>query len=123
MTCLPATSIENGRCVIGTSKASSGSVPMPPARRSAAGFPCASPSPSASNGNSRLDFVADMYTETEFLDEFDPLIHEPGVNVVPIRSREPLGFYAAVILPGSKNTAESVRALHALRGQTLAQAH
>ena len=52
---MTATSSENGRCVIGTSNASSGSVPMPPARRSAAGLPCASPSPSASNGNSRLD--------------------------------------------------------------------
>ena len=52
---MTATSSENGRCVIGTSNASSGSVPMPPARRSAAGSPCASPSPSASNGNSRLD--------------------------------------------------------------------
>jgi hypothetical protein len=50
-----ATSIVNGRCVTGTSNASSGSVPMPPARRSAVGLPCASPSPFASNGNSRLD--------------------------------------------------------------------
>ena len=45
------------------------------------------------------------------LDEFDPLIHEPGVNVVPIRDFAALDGFRAVLLPGSKNTIESLRHL------------
>ncbi len=47
------------------------------------------------------------------LDELDPLIHTPGVNVVPVRERRSLAGFAAVVLPGSKNSAESLRYLHA----------
>jgi hypothetical protein len=50
-----ATSMANGHSAQGTSNASQGSVPIPPALRSAAGFRWASPSPSASKGNRRLD--------------------------------------------------------------------
>ena len=45
------------------------------------------------------------------LDEFDPLIHEPGVTVVPIRDFATLDNFHAIILPGSKNTAQSLRHL------------
>lgn len=45
------------------------------------------------------------------LDEFDPLIHERGVTVVPIRGFATLDGFHAVILPGSKNTARSLRHL------------
>ena len=42
------------------------------------------------------------------LDEFDPLIHERGVTVVPIRDFAALDGFHAIILPGSKNTAKSL---------------
>jgi len=45
------------------------------------------------------------------LDEFDPLIHEPGVSVVPIRDFAALDGFHAVLLPGSKNTVASLRHL------------
>ncbi len=45
------------------------------------------------------------------LDEFDPLIHERGVTVVPIREFATLEGFHAIILPGSKNTAKSLRHL------------
>ena len=54
-----------------------------------------------------------LYPYASNLDEFDPLLHEPGVTVVPIREPEPLDRFAAVLLPGSKNTAESLRHLRA----------
>ena len=52
-----------------------------------------------------------VYPYASNLDEFDPLIHEPGVTVVPVRDRQPLDGFDAIILPGSKNTAESLRDL------------
>ena len=52
-----------------------------------------------------------LYPYASNFDEFDPLLHEPGVTVVPIREPGPLDGYAAVLLPGSKNTAESLRYL------------
>ena len=57
------------------------------------------------------------YPYASNVDEFDPLIHESGVNVVPIREFTLLDTYHAVILPGSRNTAES---LHHLRQVGLA---
>lgn len=51
------------------------------------------------------------YPYASNLDEFDPLIHEDAVTVVPLREFARLDRYHAVILPGSKNTAESLRAL------------
>ncbi len=44
-----------GRSGFGTSKASSASVPMPPARASAASSSCALPLAFASNGSNKLD--------------------------------------------------------------------
>ncbi|MCX6048325.1 MAG: cobyric acid synthase [Chloroflexi bacterium] len=52
-----------------------------------------------------------LYPYASNLDEFDPLIHTPGVNVVPIRTLTSLQDFQAVILPGSKNTVESLRYL------------
>jgi adenosylcobyric acid synthase len=52
-----------------------------------------------------------LYPYASNLDEFDPLLHEPGVTLVPIREPGPLDGFAAVLLPGSKNTAESLRYL------------
>jgi adenosylcobyric acid synthase len=51
------------------------------------------------------------YPYASNLDEFDPLVYEEGVAVVPLRERCDLGKFDAVILPGSKNTAESLRFL------------
>ena len=45
------------------------------------------------------------------LDEFDPLIHERGVTVVPLRDFATLEGFHAIILPGSKNTGQSLRHL------------
>lgn len=52
-----------------------------------------------------------VYPYASNLDEFDPLIHERGVSVVPVRDRIPLHHFNAIILPGSKNTAASMRFL------------
>jgi len=52
-----------------------------------------------------------VYPYASNLDEFDPLVNEPGVTVVPLRDRLPLAGFDAIILPGSKNTAESLRYL------------
>lgn len=52
-----------------------------------------------------------VYPYASNLDEFDPLLNQPGVNVVPIRNFERLDRYQGIILPGSKNTAESLRYL------------
>jgi len=52
-----------------------------------------------------------VYPYASNLDEFDPLVHEPGVTVVPIRDLEPLEPYDAILLPGSKNSAASARHL------------
>jgi adenosylcobyric acid synthase len=47
------------------------------------------------------------------LDEFDPIIHAPGVSVTPIGARSSLAGYDAIVLPGSTNTAASLRHLRA----------
>jgi adenosylcobyric acid synthase len=47
------------------------------------------------------------------LDEFDPIIHAPGVRVTPIGGRASLAGYDAIILPGSTNTAASLRHVQA----------
>lgn len=52
-----------------------------------------------------------VYPYASNLEEFDPLIHEPGVSVVPIHSLTRLDGYHAILLPGSKNTVASLRYL------------
>ena len=51
------------------------------------------------------------YPYASNLDEFDPLIYEPGVSVVPIRDAARLDGFAAIILPGTKNTGQSLSSL------------
>ncbi|MBI4310751.1 MAG: cobyric acid synthase [Chloroflexi bacterium] len=60
-------------------------------------------------GQINLALIAYPYASN--LDEFDPLIHEHGVSVVPIRDFARLTDYHALLLPGSKNTAQSLRHL------------
>ncbi len=62
-------------------------------------------------GHINLALLAYPYASN--LDEFDPLIAEPGVTVTPLREFAGLGGFQAVILPGSKNTAASLRHLRA----------
>ncbi len=52
-----------------------------------------------------------LYPYASNLDEFDPLIYERGVSVVPVREPTPLTDFDAIILPGSKHTAASLRYL------------
>jgi adenosylcobyric acid synthase len=54
-----------------------------------------------------------LYPYASNFDEFDPLLHEPGVTVVPVREAGPLQAFDALVLPGSKNTAASLRYLRA----------
>lgn len=52
------------------------------------------------------------YPYASNLDEFDPLIHQSGINVVPLRDVRDLEVFDALILPGSRNTAQSMRWLN-----------
>lgn len=61
--------------------------------------------------NGRINIALIVYPYASNLDEFDPLIYERGVSVVPIRESTPLAQFDAIILPGSKHTAESLRFL------------
>ena len=47
------------------------------------------------------------------LDEFDSIIHAPGVAVTPVAAGASLAGYDAIVLPGSTNTAASLRHLRA----------
>lgn len=58
-----------------------------------------------------------LYPWAANLDEFDPLVHEPGVTVVPVTEPISLDSFRAIILPGTKNT---VASLHHLRASGLA---
>lgn len=68
----------------------------------------------ASPDDRQINIALIAYPYASNLDEFDPLIHESGVNIVPIRKYVPLDDYRAVILPGSKNTTESLRFLRSV---------
>jgi adenosylcobyric acid synthase len=59
----------------------------------------------------RTNVALFAYPYASNLDEFDPLVFEDGVTVVPLRDRTDLSDFQAVILPGTKNTAESLRHL------------
>jgi adenosylcobyric acid synthase len=54
-----------------------------------------------------------LYPYASNLDEWDPLVHERGVTVVPIKDARPLDAFDAILLPGSKHTAASLRWLRA----------
>jgi adenosylcobyric acid synthase len=59
----------------------------------------------------QINIALIAYPYASNLDEFAPLIHEREVSVVPIRDFAELNSYHAIILPGSKNTAGSLRHL------------
>src|SRR5512138_2718248 len=55
-----------------------------------------------------------LYPWAANLDEFDALAHETGVTLVPVTEATPLDEFRAVLLPGSKNTAASLRWLRSV---------
>jgi adenosylcobyric acid synthase len=59
----------------------------------------------------RINIALLVFPYASNLDEFDPIIHAPGVSVTPIGAGASLSGYDAVILPGSTNTAASLRHL------------
>jgi adenosylcobyric acid synthase len=59
----------------------------------------------------KINVALIAYPYASNLDEFDALVHERAVNVVPLREPCSLEEFHAIILPGSKNTAESLRYL------------
>jgi adenosylcobyric acid synthase len=59
----------------------------------------------------RINLALIAYPYASNLDEFDALIHEQEVTVVPIRDFARLDSYHAILLPGSKNTAVSLQYL------------
>jgi adenosylcobyric acid synthase len=61
----------------------------------------------------RINIALLVFPYASNLDEFDPLIHAPGVAVTPVGARASLGAYDAIILPGSTNSAASLRHLRA----------
>jgi adenosylcobyric acid synthase len=61
----------------------------------------------------RINVALLLFPYASNLDEFDPLIHAPGVSVTPIGVGASLAAYDAIILPGSTNTAASLRHLRA----------
>ena len=65
----------------------------------------------------RINVALLVYPYASNLDEFDPIIHAPGVTVTPLGASASLAGYDAIILPGSTNTAAS---LHHLRAEGLA---
>lgn len=65
----------------------------------------------ASISEEAINLALLTYPYASNLEEFDPLLHEPGVNVVPVREFARLTDFRAILLPGTKNTAESLRHL------------
>ncbi|EDM66634.1 MAG: cobyric acid synthase [Moritella sp.] len=57
-------------------------------------------------GHINIALIAYPYAAN--MDEFDNLIHQDNVNVVPLRDGQSLVDFDAIILPGSKNTAASL---------------
>jgi len=52
------------------------------------------------------------YPYASNMDEFDPLIHQDDINLVPISKDGDLSHYDALILPGSKNSGASLAFLN-----------
>ncbi len=59
----------------------------------------------------KINIALIMYPYASNMDEFDSLINTDGINVVPVNSMMPLDHFRAILLPGSKNTVESLRYL------------
>lgn len=58
------------------------------------------------SGQINIALIAYPYAAN--MDEFDNLIHQDNVSVVPLREGQSLAEFDAIILPGSKNTAASL---------------
>ena len=52
----------------------------------------------------RINVALLLFPYASNLDEFDPLVHAPGVTVTPIVTGASLAGYDAIILSGSTNT-------------------
>jgi adenosylcobyric acid synthase len=52
------------------------------------------------------------YPYASNMDEFDPLIYQDDINLVPITKNSDLSHFDAIILPGSKNSGASIDFLH-----------
>ena len=61
----------------------------------------------------RINIALLVFPYASNLDEFDPIIHAPGVRVTPIGASASLAGYDAIVLPGSTNTAASLRHVRA----------
>jgi adenosylcobyric acid synthase len=61
----------------------------------------------------RINVALLVFPYASNLDEFDPIIHAPGVSVTPIGASASLAGYDAIVLPGSTNTAAGLRHLRA----------
>jgi adenosylcobyric acid synthase len=56
----------------------------------------------------QINIALITYPYASNLDEFDPLIGEAEVSLVPVRGFESLSQYHAILMPGSKNTVASL---------------
>ena len=56
----------------------------------------------------KINIALVYYPYASNLDEFDPLLHQDDVNLVPINHNQDLSAFDAVILPGSKNSGASL---------------
>jgi len=52
--------------------------------------------------HSKVNLALLSYPYVSDFEEFDPLMHEDGVNVVPIRDYQSLEGFHAIILPGEE---------------------
>jgi adenosylcobyric acid synthase len=59
----------------------------------------------------KINIALIMYPYASNMDEFDSLINTEGINVVPVNNMVPLDRFRAILLPGSKNTVESLNYL------------
>lgn len=60
-----------------------------------------------------LNIALIYYPYASNLDEFDPLLYQHNINLVPVHQKGDLSLFDALILPGSKNSGASLQALRA----------
>ncbi|MCG6202196.1 cobyric acid synthase [Psychromonas antarctica] len=59
----------------------------------------------------KINIALIYYPYASNLDEFDPLIYQDDINLVPVHQNEDLNDFDALILPGSKNSGVSLEFL------------
>ncbi len=59
----------------------------------------------------KINIALIYYPYASNLDEFDPLIYQDDINLVPVHQNEDLSDFDALILPGSKNSGVSLEFL------------